>query len=95
MTVKKLKELNAASANLHRETSTYEEELSSDQLTLIVKNKTGNIIKTVSYLVKTDEPEDMIFGRSLEETDSISSMVRLAYSLGELGIPLTETESEE
>ena len=40
---------------------------------------------TQSYTVGRGEPEDMIFGRDLEECCSIIKMITLAHTAGKLG----------
>ena len=41
--------------------------------------------KIDSYTVKQDEPEDMCFGRSLEDVASIEKMLKMAYEAGKNG----------
>ena len=48
-----------------------------------------------SYNVVEGEPEDMRFGRDLEDTYSIKEMIILAHKLGKQGIDLEFVNIEE
>tara|TARA_R110000764_G_scaffold148285_1_gene236213 strand:- start:275 stop:541 length:267 start_codon:yes stop_codon:yes gene_type:complete len=48
-----------------------------------------------SYKVVEGEPEDMSFGRDLEDTYSIKEMIILAHKLGKQGVDLEFVNIEE
>ena len=48
-----------------------------------------------SYNVTEGEPEDMCFGRDLEDTCSIKEMIILAHKLGKKGVNLEFVNIEE
>lgn len=49
----------------------------------VILYKDGELID--SYKVTQDEPEDMCFGRSLEDAGSIGNMIKLVYEAGKNG----------
>lgn len=51
--------------------------------------------ESFNYDVSEGEPEDMIFGRNLEDTYSILQMIRLAYKLGKEGVDIEFEDIEE
>jgi len=51
--------------------------------------------KKSKYTVKEDEPEDMIFGRSLEDCGSIIEMIKMAHEAGKNGHELIIDYVEE
>ena len=47
------------------------------------------------YSVEEGEPEDMRFGRNLQDTYSILKMIRLAHELGKRGVEIEYIDEEE
>jgi hypothetical protein len=48
--------------------------------------------KSTSYNVGEGESEDMIFGRNLEDTSSIFTMIKMAYEAGKIGAEMKYSE---
>lgn len=95
MSIEQLKEKGAVKANMINESSNMGEDRdweynSSDTVTLEVRSKDDECIVTHTYTVREGEPEDMSFGRNLEDTYSIQQMVKLAYNLGQMDIKINE-----
>lgn len=65
-----------------------------DHVELIVYGKNGVVLESHSYTAAEDEPEDMKFGRTLEDCYSIKKMVELAHQLGVAGITITKVDVE-
>jgi len=76
-------------AKLTTVTSFYDDVIDSDNISLEFKDEKH------SYNVVEGEKEDMIFGRDLEDTDSIWHMIKLAHKLGKEGIEIEYIETEE
>jgi len=51
--------------------------------------------ESTSYNVVEDAPEDMTFGRSLQDCGSIMEMIRMAYEAGKNGHELTFEQKVE
>ncbi|QQV90433.1 hypothetical protein Harreka1_26 [Olleya phage Harreka_1] len=63
--------------------------MSGESISLTFKDE------SFSYEVSEGEPEDMRFGRYLEDTHSIYKMVMLAYELGKKGIEILCLDEED
>lgn len=51
--------------------------------------------QSFSYEVSEGEPEDMRFGRNLEDTSSIYQMIMLAHELGKKGVEIESIDEED
>ena len=66
-----------------------EDSTEDNQILLLDKLEVTYGDESTSYTVMEDEPEDMTFGRSLQDCASIIKMIKMAYEAGKNGHELT------